>query len=67
MQLTDAIEHYHGLLDENSARDIFTQLDAAIRARGMLVGKPPDRLICSVLRPRLLTQAQLATVERARP
>src|SRR5262249_43321286 len=31
----------------------------------MLVGKARDRLICSVLRPRLLTQAQLDTVERA--
>src|SRR3712207_4137496 len=31
----------------------------------MLVGKARDRLICSVLRPRLLTEAQLATVERA--
>src|SRR5215211_8133382 len=34
-------------------------------ARGMLVGKPPDRLICSVLRPRLLTKAQLGMVEQA--
>ena len=65
MQLHDAITHYHSLLDEAGARDTFTQLDAAIRARGMLVGKPPDRLICSVLRPRLLTEAQLATVEQA--
>jgi len=60
MQLLDAITHYHSLLDEAGARDTFAQLDAAIRARGMLVGKPPDRLICSVLRPRLLTEAQLA-------
>ena len=65
MQLHDAITHYHSLLDEAGARDTYAQLDAAIRARGMLVGKPPDRLICSVLRPRLLTQAQLATVEQA--
>src|SRR6187549_315788 len=65
MQLHDAITHYHSLLDEDGARDIFAQLDAAIRARGMLVGKARDRLICSVLRPRLLTEAQLATVERA--
>ena len=65
MQLHDAIIHYHSLLDEAGARDTYAQLDAAIRARGMLVGKPPDRLICSVLRPRLLTQAQLAAVEQA--
>jgi uncharacterized circularly permuted ATP-grasp superfamily protein len=65
MQLHDAITHYHSLLDEGGARETFAQLDAAIPARGMLVGKPPDRLICSVLRPRLLTEPQLATVERA--
>jgi hypothetical protein len=65
MQLSDAIDHYHSLLDEDSARATFEQLDATIRARGMLVGKARDRLICSVLRPRLLTEAQLATVERA--
>jgi hypothetical protein len=65
MDLHDAIEHYHGLLDEDGARATFARLDAAIRERGMLVGKAHDRLICSVLRPRLLTEAQLATVERA--
>jgi hypothetical protein len=65
MDLSDAIDHYHGLLDDAGARDTFERLDAAIRARGMLVGKARDRLICSVLRPRLLTEAQLATVERA--
>src|SRR4051794_35916085 len=65
MQLHDAITHYHSLLDEDGARETFAQLDAAIRARGMLVGKPPDRLICSVLRPRLLTEPQLAMVEQA--
>jgi len=65
MELSDAIDHYHSLLDEAGARETFEQLDAAIRARGMLVGKARDRLICSVLRPRLLTEAQLATVERA--
>jgi hypothetical protein len=65
MELSEAIDHYHSLLDEDGARTTFEQLDAAIRARGMLVGKARDRLICSVLRPRLLTEAQLATVERA--
>jgi hypothetical protein len=65
MELNDAINHYHSLLDEAGARDTFERLDAAIRARDMLVGKPRDRLICSVLRPRLLTEAQLAAVEQA--
>ena len=64
-QLSEAIDHYHSLLDEDGARATFEQLDAMIRARGMLVGKARDRLICSVLRPRLLTDAQLATVEQA--
>src|SRR5690349_18854123 len=65
MQLQDAIGHYHTLLDEAGARATFERLDAEIRARDLLVGKPRDRLICSVLRPRLLTEAQLATVERS--
>ena len=65
MHLHDAIDGYHGLLNEDGARATFAQLDAAIRARGMLVGKAHDRLICSVLRLRLLTEAQLATLERA--
>jgi hypothetical protein len=65
MNLHDAIDHYHGLLDEASARDTFAQLDAALRARRLLVGKPRDRLICSVLRPRFVTEAQYATLQRA--
>ncbi|HEX9441782.1 MAG TPA: hypothetical protein VF909_18995, partial [Roseiflexaceae bacterium] len=65
MDLRDAIDHYHSLLDEQAAQATYAQLDAAVRARGMLVGQGRDRLICSVLRPRLLTEAQLATLERA--
>jgi uncharacterized circularly permuted ATP-grasp superfamily protein len=65
MDLVEAIDHYHALLDEDVARETFEQLDASIHARGMLVGKARDRLICSVLRPRLLTEVQLATAERA--
>src|SRR5690242_2651070 len=65
MQLEDAISYYHGLLDEAGARATFERLDTLIRERDLLVGKPRDRLICSVLRPRFLTEAQLATVERS--
>jgi uncharacterized circularly permuted ATP-grasp superfamily protein len=65
LELHDAIDHYHSLLDADSARETFIQLDAAVRERGMLVGRARDRLICAVLRPRLLTAPQLATVERA--
>lgn len=65
MELQTAIDSYHDLLDQAGARDTFVQLDALIRARDMLVGKPRERLICSVLRPRLITPAQLATLERS--
>jgi hypothetical protein len=65
MELHDAIDHYHGLLDQASARETFAQLDAALRARRLLVGQARDRLICSVLRPRFITEAQYATLQRA--
>ena len=65
MELQDAIDHYHSLLDEASARATFERLDALIRERDLLVGKPRERLICSVLRPRFLTETQLAMVEQS--
>ncbi len=65
MQLDDAINHYHSLLDEDGARETFARLDALIRERDLLVGKPRERLICSVLRPRLITPAQLALLEQS--
>jgi hypothetical protein len=65
MELQDAIDHYHGLLDEASARATFERLDTLIRERDLLVGKPRDRLICSVLRPRFLTETQMTMVEQS--
>jgi hypothetical protein len=65
MELHDAIDRYHSLLDETSARETFAQLAAAERARHMLVGKARDRLICSVLRPRFVTQTQYDTLIQA--
>ena len=65
MELHTAIDAYHSLLNEMVARETFAQLDTLIRERDMLVGKPRERLICSVLRPRFLVPAQLATLERA--
>jgi len=65
VELHDAIDHYHSLLDDESARATFVQLEAAVRERRMLVGKARDRLVCSVLRPRFITQTQHATLERA--
>jgi hypothetical protein len=65
LELQDVIDHYHSLLDAETAQATFAQLEANLRELGMLVGKQRDRLICSVLRPRLLVEPQLATVERA--
>ncbi|GAB4211377.1 MAG: hypothetical protein OHK0022_45850 [Roseiflexaceae bacterium] len=66
MDLHDAIDHYHRLLDPDTARATFEQLDATLRARGLMVGKARDRLICTVLRPRFLTEAQhTALIEAA--
>src|SRR5262245_13041804 len=65
MELQHAIDHYHGLLDDVSARNAFAQLDGALRARRLLVGSARDRLICSVLRPRFVTEAQYATLQHA--
>ena len=65
MELYDAIDHYHSLLDASTARVTFAAIDVALRERGLLVGKARDRLICSVLRPRFVTEAQYATLMRA--
>ncbi len=65
MDLHSAIAAYHALLDEDSARETFGLLDAAIRRRGMLVGKARDRLVCEVLRPRLLAPAQYLLLKAA--
>jgi hypothetical protein len=62
MTLHAAIADYHALLDEATARETYAQLASAIRARRMLVGKARDRLVCEVLRPRLLAPAQHAAL-----
>ncbi|MFV9505908.1 MAG: hypothetical protein AB4911_15255 [Oscillochloridaceae bacterium umkhey_bin13] len=65
MHLHTAINVYHALLDEATARETFQLLDRAIRARKMLVGANRDRLVCEVLRPRLLVPAQAAILQQA--
>jgi hypothetical protein len=65
MELHRAIDHYHSLLDADSARATFAQLDTMLRERGLLVGRPRNRLICSVLRPRFVTGAQYATLQQS--
>ncbi|NWG20954.1 MAG: hypothetical protein HXY39_11620 [Chloroflexi bacterium] len=59
------IAHYHDLLDDAQARSIVAALDAGLRERGMLVGPNRDRLICTVLRPRLITPVQYDTLLHA--
>ncbi|MCG8347449.1 MAG: circularly permuted type 2 ATP-grasp protein [Chloroflexales bacterium] len=65
MDLQTVVAAYHDLLDEASARDTFQRLDAAIRRRGMLVGKNRDRLVCEVLRPRFIVPSQYAVLQPA--
>ena len=65
MDLHEAIDHYHSLLDPQRAQATFAQLDGELRRRGLLVGRPRERLICSVLRPRFVTETQYAALERA--
>jgi len=65
MDLHSAIADYHALLDADTARETFSLLDAAIRTRGMLVGKARDRLVCEVLRPRFVVPAQYLLLKTA--
>jgi hypothetical protein len=58
----EAIDRYHDLLaDDGLAAGSWEVLEAAHRERGMYFGERP---LCSVLRPRFLTPAQLASVSR---
>jgi len=55
--LADAIARYHDLLHRDGlAADSQDQLDRATQLRGMYFG---DRPVCTVLRPRFLTESQL--------
>jgi hypothetical protein len=65
MDLHTVIAEYHALLDADTARDSYARLSAAVRARGMLVGKARDRLVCEVLRPRFVVPAQYMLLKTA--
>jgi uncharacterized circularly permuted ATP-grasp superfamily protein len=65
MDLQALIAEYHALLDEATARETRARLEAGIRARGMLVGKGRERLICEVLRPRFVVPAQYVLLKTA--
>ena len=63
--LSAAIHTYHDLLTEDIAADSHAQLTDQLQRRGLFFG---DRAICTVLRPRFLTEGQYAFIqERARP
>ena len=53
--LEEAIAHYHGLLDAETARATQEQLTEEQHARGLFFG---DRPLVTVLRPRFLTADQ---------
>ena len=61
MSVADAIAAYHELLDDQIAADSQGAMDEQLRRRGLYFGERP---LCTVLRPRLLTEAQLAYLER---
>lgn len=53
--LRDVINHYHSLLNDDTARENQAVLDAGQRREGLFFG---DRPLSTVLRPRLLTRPQ---------
>jgi len=60
--LEEAIAHYHGLLDPDTARATQQQLTDEQRARNLFFGERP---LMSVLRPRFITGDQYALIQRA--
>jgi glutathionylspermidine synthase len=53
--LRDGVDQYHALLTDDMAGESQRQLDEQLRARGLFFG---DRPLCSVLRPRFLSDRQ---------
>src|SRR5207237_8245375 len=60
--LTDAIDLYHTLLDDDTAAESQAQLDDQQLRRGLYFG---SRKICTVLRPRFMTSAQYRFLQDA--
>ena len=61
MGLQAAIDHWHSLLGTGLAEATQAQLTDQLSRRGLFFG---DRPLCSVLRPRFLTAAQYAFLQR---
>ena len=60
--LAAAIDAYHALLDDETSRESQAQLDDQMRRRGLYFG---DRALCTVLRPRFLTNDQYLYLQHA--
>ena len=58
--LTEAIEYYHSLLNDDVARENDAALSAALQREGLFFGTRP---ICIVLRPRLLGAEHYAQLQ----
>ena len=61
MALQRAIDEYHELLTDEVAAESQAQLDDQLLRRGLYFGERP---LCTVLRPRFLTAAQYAFLQR---
>jgi hypothetical protein len=59
--LSDAIDQYHELLEDELAAESQERLDEQLRRRGLFFG---DRALCTVLRPRFLSSAQYRFLQR---
>jgi hypothetical protein len=60
--LAEAIEAYHALLDDDTARQSQAQLSDQLRRRNLFFGERP---LCTVLRPRFLSTEQYYHLQRA--
>ncbi|HBY99517.1 MAG: hypothetical protein M5U01_25960 [Ardenticatenaceae bacterium] len=60
--IEDAIQEYNDLFDDARAAETWEQLTATSRARRLAFG---DRLLCTVLRPHLLTADEYASIRQA--
>lgn len=61
MNLAEAIDHYHSLLDPATAAESWAVLTEEMRARKLFFGERP---LASVLRPRLITEDQYAMLQQ---
>jgi uncharacterized circularly permuted ATP-grasp superfamily protein len=61
-EILATIDHYHSLLDPQTAQDTYAQLTEQQQKRGLFFG---DRPLCTVLRPRFLSTQQYHALQTA--